>query len=295
MNNYVKGEFKFTPYNETEGDILNSLLCEIGFESFVNTSDGVEAYIKEELFDAQVMVAVINDGYSFSSQIDFTTELIEGKDWNQEWEKNYFTPIVIADRCVIHSSFHKDFPKLEYDIVIDPKMAFGTGHHQTTSLMVGGILDIDLGGKRVTDVGTGTGILAMLSSMCGAESANGIEIDPMAYENAVENVGLNGIDNVTMHLGDASLLADKELFMADVLLANINRNIILGDIDKYASVLVDGGLMLLSGFYSADVDILLAEAKKYGLDLVEERHKDDWTMIILKGSAKEKLAKKIVL
>lgn len=282
MNNYIKGEFKFTPYNETEGDILNSLLCEIGFESFVNTDEGVEAYIKEELFDSSVMVSIINDGYPFSSQIDFTTELIEGEDWNQEWEKNYFTPIVIADRCVIHSTFHKDIPQVEYDIVIDPKMAFGTGHHQTTSLMVGGILDTDMKGKRVADIGTGTGILAMLSSMCGAAWANGVEIDPMAYENAVENVALNGIENVKMFLGDASLLADKEVFMADVLLANINRNIILGDIDKYASVLKDGGLMLLSGFYSADVAILMAEAEKYGLTMVEKRHKDDWTMLILK-------------
>lgn len=282
MNNYVKGEFKFAPCSEIEGDILNSLLCEIGFESFVNTSDGVEAYIKEELFDAETIAEVVKHGYSFSSVISYTTETIVGEDWNQEWEKNYFTPIVIADRCVIHSTFHKDIPKMEYDIVIDPKMAFGTGHHQTTSLMVGAILDMDMVGKRVTDVGTGTGILAMLSSICGASSVNGIEIDAMAYENAVENVGLNNIDNVMVHLGDASLLADKEVFLADVLLANINRNIILADIDKYASVLVEGGLMLLSGFYSADVDVLMTEAEKFNLTMIEQRQKDDWTMIILK-------------
>ena len=179
MNDYIKTSFKEEPNDEVQCDILAALLCEIGYESFEQNNTGINAFIKLELFDNNKISEVLAE-FDFSSKISWENERIEGRDWNEEWEKNYFTPMVIADRCVIHSTFHKDYPKMEYDIVIDPKMAFGTGHHETTCLMVEQILREDMRGATVLDMGTGTGILAMLASKCGAKEAVGIEIDELS-------------------------------------------------------------------------------------------------------------------
>ena len=187
--------------------------------------------------------------------------------------------MVIADRCVIHSTFHKDYPKMEYDIVIDPKMAFGTGHHETTNLMVEQILREEMNGATVLDMGTGTGILAMLASMCGAKEAVGIEIDEFAFQNTLENVKLNNVRNVKMLLGDASLLKPEWQF--DYVIANINRNIIMADIDRYAMVLRPGGKMLLSGFYEHDIPVVLETATPLGLTEVLHNVKNRWTMLLL--------------
>ena len=198
---------------------------------------------------------------------------IEGRDWNEEWEKNYFRPIVIEGECVVHSSFHKDVPQARYDIVIDPKMAFGTGHHHTTSRMAAWLLSEDLQGKSVIDMGTGTGILAMLASMRGAAPVTGIEIDPDAWDNAVDNARVNGRD-IRMICGDASALSELE--PTDYLLANINRNIILGDIAAYARALKPGGVMLLSGFYDHDLPMIEAAAAGQGLEYVDKKLSADW-------------------
>ena len=195
MNNYYKVRFDLNPCTETETDVLAALLCDAGFESFEPDCKGVSAYIRQELYEP----SVVNDAiavYPFSSSIKVTEELIEGQDWNGEWEKHYFKPIVFEDMCVVHSSFHTDYPKAEYDIVIDPKMAFGTGHHETTSLMIRRILSADMRGKNVLDMGTGTGILAILSAMRGAGNVVGVEIDPPAYENAKENIAVNGEERI---------------------------------------------------------------------------------------------------
>ena len=204
---------------------------------------------------------------------------MKGKDWNEEWEKHYFRPILIDDKCVIHSSFHTDVPEAPYDIVIDPKMAFGTGHHNTTSQMVKHILASDIKGKSVIDMGTGTGILGILAAMRGASRVTGIEIDGAAYENAIENVSLNHVEMDLIH-GDASALAGLE--PADFLFANINRNIITNDMSAYAATLQKGGLMLLSGFYESDIPVVLEAAKPFGLS--EKTHTvkgDNWTCLIL--------------
>lgn len=278
MNDYVKATFFVEPYNEVQCDILAALLCEVGFESFEQNVTGIDAYIQQSLFDTSNIEQAISQ-YDFSSKITWKCETIEGRDWNEEWEKNYFTPMVIADRCVIHSTFHKDYPKMEYDIVIDPKMAFGTGHHETTNLMVEQILREEMSGATVLDMGTGTGILAMLASMCGAKEAVGIEIDEFAFQNTLENVKLNNVRNVKMLLGDASLLKPEWQF--DYVIANINRNIITADIDRYAMVLRPGGKMLLSGFYEHDIPVVLETATPLGLTEVLHNVKNRWTMLLL--------------
>lgn len=279
MNDYYKVEFTFAPYTEDESDILSSLLCEIDYESFENAAPSLYAYIKKEHFSQDAIKQVISQ-YPFSSTIEIQEELIIGKDWNEEWEKNYFTPMLIGERCIIHSTFHHDYPKAEYDIVIDPKMAFGTGHHETTTLMVEELLNTNLQGKSVMDMGTGTGILAILAAMRGATQIKGIEIDPPAYVNAIENVSLNHVPNVEIMLGDASLL-DNDDTKYDLLLANINRNIILQDIDKYANALKKNGYMQLSGFYEVDVPMIIEAAGTYGLNKAAQKEKNNWTMLLL--------------
>lgn len=278
MNDYIKATFTVDPVDEVQCDVLAALLCEAGFESFEQTETGVVAYAPNGDF-AEEKVAEALRGFEFTSRIEWIHEFVEGRDWNEEWEKNYFTPMVIADRCVIHSTFHKDYPRLEYDIVIDPKMAFGTGHHETTNLMVEQILREDMRGKSVLDMGTGTGILAMLASKCGVKEAVGIEIDEFAFQNTLENVKLNAVENVTMLLGDASLLKPEMRF--DYVIANINRNIITADIDRYAMVLRKGGKMLLSGFYEEDIPVVLASAAPLGLTELLHNVKNRWTMLLL--------------
>ena len=278
MNDYYKVKFTLAPCLAYECDILAALLADVGFESFEQTDDGVDAFVKKELWDKDAVSEVIKL-YDFEAKIDFSEELVVGQDWNEEWEKHYFNPIVFEDKCVIHSSFHKDFPRLQYDIVIDPKMAFGTGHHETTSLMIKRILDAEMTGKSVLDMGTGTGVLAILSAMVGAANVVGVEIDPPAYENAVANAQLNGHPEIDLRLGGAETVAESNSF--DFVLANINRNIITADIDRYASALKAGGEMMLSGFYVDDVPVVEAAANKCGLERVSVIEKNRWANLQL--------------
>ena len=278
MNDYYKVKFTLAPCLAYECDILAALLADVGFESFEQTDDGVDAFVKKELWDKDAVSEVIKL-YDFEAKIDFSEELVVGQDWNEEWEKHYFNPIVFEDKCVIHSSFHKDFPRLQYDIVIDPKMAFGTGHHETTSLMIKRILDAEMSGKSVLDMGTGTGVLAILSAMVGATHVVGVEIDPPAYENAVANAQLNGHPEIDLRLGGAETVAESNSF--DFVLANINRNIITADIDRYASALKVGGEMMLSGFYVDDVPVVEAAANKCGLERVSVIEKNRWANLQL--------------
>lgn len=279
MNDYIELRVDLNPCDEAATDVLAALLAEHGYESFVPDEYGLTAYVREGDFDAGILRDVIAEMPFEGITADSRWEKVEGRDWNAEWEKNYFQPIVIDGRCVIHSSFHNDIPAADYDIVIDPKMAFGTGYHQTTTLIIRHLLGEDLNGKSVTDVGTGTGILAILAAMRGASPVNAIEIDEFAHVNAVENVALNGHGEINVILGDASAL--EALEPADILLANINRNIILNDLGRYAQALVPGGEMVLSGFYSADADIILADAEKLGLAYKSRTSIDDWTCLVL--------------
>lgn len=282
MNDYVEARFDVSPCDETSTDLLAALLCEKGYESFVPDETGLTAYVKQELFDADAFKEVVND-FPMEAVIDVKWSTVEGRDWNAEWEKNYFQPIVVDDLCVIHSSFHKDIPSMPYDIVIDPKMAFGTGHHQTTSLIIRRLLQLPIEGKRVIDMGTGTGILAILAAMRGAAKVDAIEIDAFAHVNAVENVKINNHPEINVILGDASAL--ESLDNADIFIANINRNIITGDLKSYASRLNPGGIMLLSGFYENDIPVIMEEAVKYGLKEVTHTTCDNWAYLQLTTEA----------
>lgn len=282
MVDYIELRIEIEDCNETITDLLAAFLADVGYESFVSDEDGITAYIKSNDFDEAEVNEIIKD---FPMEISATikTLFIKGKDWNEEWEKNYFQPIVIDNKCVIHSTFHRDIPNAEYDIVIDPKMAFGTGHHSTTSLILRYLLSIDLNGKNVIDMGTGTGILAILSAMRGAGSVVGIEIDPGAYENAVENVKLNNV-KVSVLLGDVKQL--KSQSAADIFIANINRNIILADISQYVKNIVDNGTLILSGFYENDIPLVEKAANKLGLQMVDYKSDKEWVAVrmILKNN-----------
>lgn len=277
--NYYKVRFDCTPCSEDINDLLAAFLADIGFESFEPDVAGLTAYVQASEFSEKAIKEIIDD-FPMATDISFSSEFVESQNWNEEWEKHYFQPIVIAGECVVHSSFHKDVPQARYDILIDPKMAFGTGHHATTSQMMRYVLDIkDIEGKSVIDMGTGTGILAILCKMRGAGKVIGIEIDPGAFENAVENAALNRVA-IEFICGDASALADIE--PADIFLANINRNVITADIVRYAEKIKSGGILLLSGFYTADSPIVMAVAEPLGFTLdkaIEEG--DHWAALRL--------------
>lgn len=278
MIDYYSVRIDLTPCEEDFTDLLAAYLADIGYESFVADEKGLTAYVNSSAYDEQKLLSVFSD-FPFDTEYSCKADFVKGEDWNSEWERNYFQPIVIGDRCVVHSSFHKNIPKATYDIVIDPKMAFGTGHHSTTNLIVSYLLDMDLEGKKVTDVGTGTAILAILAKMRGASDVTGIEIDPGAYENAKENAAINNVD-LRLLLGDASEIGNVPV--ADLLMANINRNIVIADLERYAAGLAPGGAMILSGFYTEDIDKVMYEARKYGLQLAEKRSDNNWAAIMLR-------------
>ena len=266
------------PCSEDMTDVMAAVLADAGFESFVADADGLTAYIrKDDYLDS--MAELVNE-MPFHCQVKWTAKVIEGRDWNSEWEKNYFKPIVVGDRVAIHSSFHTDVPVCEYDIVIDPKMAFGTGHHSTTCLMIGRLLSVDLLGKKVIDMGTGTGILAILAAMRGADKVAGVEIDEAAYVNAVENVALNGEFDIRMIHGDATALSSID-FKADYFLANINRNVITADLGLYAERLAPEGTIFLSGFYQADVPVIEDAARAHGLRVLDVTEDNNWVSVAL--------------
>lgn len=279
MNDYYEVRLDLNPCSEDATDLLAGMLADEGYESFVPDENGLTAYVKKETFSDEALKQVLND-FPFDSVVTASTKVIEGQDWNAEWEKNYFQPIVIGDQVVVHSSFHSDVPQAQYDIVIDPKMAFGTGHHSTTSQIMSALLSLDLKGKSVIDMGTGTGILAILAAMRGASPVFGIEIDQFAYENALENVSLNNHSEIKLINGDASALEGMDL--SDIFIANINRNVILADLHNYAKTLKSGGIMLLSGFYEgADCDMITDEADKFGLKPMGQTSDNRWACLKL--------------
>ena len=262
MNDYIEVRIDADPCTEDITDLLAAELADIGFESFVADSKGLTAYAPAKLYDKEAVKNALAD-FAIDCSLKVSDNFVEGRDWNAEWEKNYFRPIVIGKRVAIYSSFHTDVPEAEHRIVIDPKMAFGTGHHATTSQVIRNLLRLDLTGKSVIDMGTGTGILAILSAMLGATRVTGIEIDGFAYANAVDNIAVNHHPEIRLINGDASALDGLE--PADVFIANINRNIITADIAAYARALRPDGVMLLSGFYVEDIPVVLAAAQPLGL------------------------------
>lgn len=280
MNDYTEVRIEFSPCSETLTDTAAALLADAGFESFVPDEKGLTAYIPKSCYNPALRDCLEALPWTDIS-VSWSATEIEGQDWNHEWEKNYFKPIIVGDRCVIHSSFHTDIPVCEYDIVIDPKMAFGTGHHSTTSLILNRLLQMDMSGKKVIDMGTGTGILSILAAMRGASEVTGVEIDEPAWENAVDNCRLNGVENIVMIHGDASSLAAIP-YKADVFLANINRNVITHDIASYCASMAAGATILLSGFYEQDVKIVRDAAEATGLSYIGYTTMNDWACVELR-------------
>ena len=274
---YLEVTFTTHPCNEIVNDVVSALAGEIGFESFVECEGGIQAYIQQTLFDEEALKEMVVNFPLPDTRIEYTIKEAEDKNWNEEWEKNFFQPIIIGDRCVIHSTFHRDIPQAEYDIVINPQMAFGTGHHETTSLIIGELLDNDLQGKSLLDMGCGTSILAILARMRGAAPCTAVDIDELCVRNSLENIELNGVDRISVFQGDASLLKDQEPF--DVIIANINRNILLNDMKRYVSCMHPGSELYMSGFYVDDIPVIQAEAEHNGLRFVHHKEKNRWAAV----------------
>ena len=274
---YFEVTFTTSPCNETVNDVVSALAGEIGFESFVEWENGVQAYIQQSLFDEEALKAMVAEFPLPDTKIEYTIVEAEDKDWNEEWEKNFFQPIVIGDRCCIHSTFHKDTPQTEYEILINPQMAFGTGHHETTSSIISELLEADLQGKSILDMGCGTSILAILASMRGADPITAIDIDDWCVNNSRDNIALNGIDNITVEWGDANLLKGREPF--DVIIANINRNILLADMAQYAACMHSGSELYMSGFYVQDIPVIQEKAESLGMEFIHHREKNNWAAV----------------
>ncbi len=274
---YLEITFNTQPCNETTNDVLSALAGEIGFESFEEYENGVKGYIRQVLFCEEKLNEMIREFPLPNTGINYKIEEVEEKDWNEEWEKNYFQPIVIGNRCVIHSTFHQNIPAAEYDILINPQMAFGTGHHETTSLIISELLEADLKGKSLLDMGCGTSILAILAAMRGANPVTAIDIDDWCVENSKDNIRLNRIHTIQVELGDASALDGKGDF--DIIIANINRNILLNDLHLYTRCMNHGSEIYMSGFYVEDIPSIRKEAEKQGLSFVHHREKNNWAAV----------------
>ncbi len=284
-NEYYRVRLDFEPWSQDACDLMAGCLADIGYDSFVSDERGLDAYVAAGVYDEEALCGIISD-FAIQTQITHSAELVPTQDWNEVWEQNSYTPIVIDRRCVIHGSGHIDVPVCDYDVVINPKMSFGTGHHATTVMMCRRLLSLPWNAecRRVIDVGTGTGVLSILASKLGATDVTAIEIDLGACDNAADNVAVNGCEGVSVLLGDAHRL-DDVTGEADVLLANINRNIILGDIARYVASVREGGCIILSGFYKTDIDVIVDKAASVGLTydagatLVDDD--DEWACITL--------------
>lgn len=269
---YIGYEFKVKPL-QPGVEILIAELGYAGFESFVETEYGVTAYIQKEEWNANILDNIqILESNEF--QISFQFSEIEQTNWNQEWEKN-FSPIVVDNACSVRAPFH-DKPNTKYDIVIEPKMSFGTGHHETTHMMIQHILKNDLEGKSVLDMGCGTGVLAILAEIKGAKPLDAVDYDNWCYLNSLENVQRNNSKHITVIEGDASVLKGEKY---DVIIANINRNILLQDMETYVSCLNKNGMLFLSGFYNTDIPIIQAECEKHLLKFEEKLERNNWVSL----------------
>jgi ribosomal protein L11 methyltransferase len=259
-------------------DILIAEIGEIGFDTFLETENGFEAYAEEENFDRSALDA-IREKYIKATPITFAFDRIEKKNWNEEWEKNY-EPIDVEGKCLIRADFHKPEKKYPYEIIITPKMSFGTGHHQTTYLMIKNQMTVDHKNKRVMDAGCGTAILSVMASKLGAKEVEAFDIDEWSVINGEENKEMNSTFNIHLQQGKISGVALTGKF--DIILANINKNVLLDEIKIYQTFVVAGGILMLSGFYISDIADLLKEASKFGLSEVQRDERETWACLVLK-------------
>ncbi len=286
---YLVANFKI----ETTADLLQvcrELLADsaasVGFESFEDTEVGIDGYVQKELFDKEALDLCLADFPIEGATITYEVSDMEDKDWNQEWEEQGFEPICVDDQVLIYDAKHPDLhPTTSPDhieIGIEAKLAFGTGNHETTRMIVSTLLGMNLFKKRVLDCGTGTGILGLVAAKLGAADVVGYDIDEWSVENARHNAQLNGVDNMEVYFGNASVISHIS-GMFDVVVANINRNILLGDMKMFRSVMNDGGFLILSGFYEDDIPVLLDKADEFGLQEVGRRTDNNWACLVLRS------------
>ena len=271
---YIEVSMKISPFSEENAEILMAELDELPFESFTVEEPCLKGYIQKDSYSAQMMKLVLS-GLDLEFGVEFTSTLIPPCNWNALWEEQ-FTPIVVDGKCTIKATFHKGLKRTRFNITIDPKMAFGTGHHQTTYMMCRALLENEsaIKGKVIMDMGCGTAILAILAAKMGAAHTYGIDIDAIAAVSAFDNARLNKVSrHVETYCGDASLL---QMGKYDVLLANINRNILLEDIPTYSRSLKKGGLLIVSGFYEEDLPMISGVAAQAGLEFVKSDSMDNW-------------------
>jgi len=266
---YIEYHFTMSPL-QPASEILVAQLGALNFESFAETETGLKAYIQKKELDAALMdkVQVLN---SSEFEISYKLTEIPPVNWNAEWEKN-FNPIEVNGECVLRAPFHPPF-NVKYEIIIEPKMSFGTGHHETTFMMLQFILENDFKEKSVIDMGCGTAVLAILSEMKGASKIDAVDIDKWCYENSIENIERNNCKNILVYQGDASFFKEKKY---EVILANINRNILLQDMGIYSKSLKENGTLYLSGFYKEDLEYITETCNNLGLTFVENKERNNW-------------------
>lgn len=277
---YFEVEFTISPYSADAADLFASLAGDAGFETFEETETGLKGYVQQSLFDEDALRECIEDFPFEGTSIIYNVREAEDRDWNEQWEQKGFEPIVIADQLVIHDGRHLPEVDSKVQIEIDAKLAFGTGTHETTRMICTQLLKLAKG--RVLDCGTGTGILSICALKLGATEAVGYDIDEWSVDNARHNAVINRVDDrFTSLLGDAKILENiDEKF--DIVLANINRNILLADMPMFVSKMHEGSLLILSGFYSDDCEILIEKAHSIGLKLVSKTTDHDWACLVLK-------------
>ena len=275
---YIEVAIRIAPFSEENAEILTAEISELPFESFTVEDPCLKCYIQKELYDAQALKVVLSGIEDYGFEVEFSSNLMPAVNWNAVWESQ-FTPIIVDGKCTIRASFHEGLKKTRYNITIDPKMAFGTGHHQTTYMMCRALLQNEeaVKDKVVMDMGCGTAILAILAAKMKAAKVYGIDIDAVAAISAYDNARLNRVGKkIETYCGDASLLQRNTY---DVLLANINRNILLQDIPTYAQCIHKGGLLFVSGFYMEDMPMIIGMAQNSGLEYVSHDSIDNWCCI----------------
>lgn len=276
---YYKVNFCIVPMSEDAADILSALIAETGFETFETKEDGLTGYVQRTLWNEEEVQNLTNFFPMPDTSITYSVEEAPDENWNAEWEANGFEPIVVEDVLCIHDTKHEAPQKCKYEILINPRMAFGSGTHPTTRQILKFLTETNLQGKRVMDAGCGTGVLGILCAMRGASHVLGYDIDEWSVENSEVNFGLNGLLPLCeIRHGDSDVITHEDNY--DLVIANINRNILLGDLPRFAHALKSGGELILSGFYSAEIDIMSAAAEELKLHTIHTQSEDDWAMMV---------------
>jgi ribosomal protein L11 methyltransferase len=274
-SDYIEVSFVHEAYL---AEILPAMLSQLGFDSFLEEEKGVKGYIEKSLYSEKELLDFLKSNET-TATITFQVDQLEKKNWNEEWEKN-FDPVFIDDQILIKAPFHKDLKDYPLTLTIEPRMSFGTGHHETTHLILKNLLEVDLNNKSVADIGCGTGVLSIAARKLGASFVDACDIDQWSYDNSLDNQKLNNIDKITFFLGDVNQLITLNKTY-DVVVANINKNILLDCMTAFGDITKPGGRLLLSGFYETDCGDMLRAAREVGFKLISSKAKNNWTSLIM--------------